>query len=162
MNKNVKVVSVVAIVAVVVVAAIYYGYDAWKGRQRCFDCGDGQRCTIDVRQFATQYSAYSLELEASLSDKAKVSAKINPVQLQQLSEALQTTREFRKYVVSGFNACAITKDQYGQIGKKFQALDSLAGEINALTKSELTEAESTKLSGLIGEYGDLAHKLGTD
>jgi len=116
-----------------------------------------------MREFATQYSAYSLELEASLSDKAKVSAKINPVQLQQLSEAMQVTREFRKYVVSGFNSCAITKDQYGQIGKRFQALDSLAGEINTLAgKSELTQAESTKLSDLIGEYGDLAHKLGTD
>jgi hypothetical protein len=118
-------VSVVAILAVVIIVTIYLGYDLWNGHQRFLDRGDGQGSTIDVRQFATQYSTYSLELEATLGDKAKVWARINPVQLQQLSEALQTTRELRKYVVSGLNSCAIAKDQYGQIGKKFQALDTV-------------------------------------
>src|ERR1019366_2599981 len=125
MNKNAKVVSIVAIVAVVVLVTTYFGYDLWRGRQRCFDCGDGQRCTIDMRQFATQYSAYSLELETSSKDKAKMSAKINPVQLQQLSEATQNAREFRQYVVAGFNSCAVTKIQYGQFGARFQSMDNL-------------------------------------
>ena len=162
MNKNAKVVLVVAIVAVAVLVATYFGYDLWKGRQHCFDCGDGQRCTIDTRQFATQYSAYSLELEATVKDKAKMSARVNPVQLQKLSEATQNAPEFRQYVVAGFNSCAITKTQYGQLGARFQAMDNLAREINELTtKPSLSEDERAKLPNLIDQYGELAGKLGT-
>jgi len=162
MNKNAKIVSVVAIAAAVVVVAIYVGYDLWRGRQRCFDCGDGQRCTIDSRQFATQYSAYSFALEASVNDKAKISAKIDPVKLQKLSEATQSAREFRQYVVAGFNSCAITKIQYGQLGARFQAMDNLAREINELTaKPSLSKDERARLANLIDQYGELAGKLGT-
>lgn len=162
MNKNAKVVSVIAILAVVVVVCIYFGSDLVKGQRRCFDCEDGQRCTIDMRQFTTQYSAYSVELEASVNDKAKISAKIDPVQVQKLSEATQSAREFRQYVVAGFNSCAITKTQYGQFGARFQAMDNLAREIDELTaKPSLSEDEHARLANLIDRYGDLAGKLGT-
>ena len=162
MTKNAKTVLIAAIFAAVVVLLAWLGADLFKGRRRCFDCGDGQRCAIDVRQFATQYSAYSVQLEATLNDKVKVSAKLDPVQLQQLSEAMQSANEFRKYVVSGFNSCAISKTQYGQIGAEFQALDNVAREINDLTdKPELPPDESARLANLIDEYRGLAHKLGT-
>lgn len=162
MNKNARIVSVIAILAVIVIVCIYFGTDLLKGRRRCFDCGDGQRCTIDMRQFATQYSAYSVALEASVNDKAKVSAKIDPAQFQKLSEATQSAREFRQYVVAGFNSCAITKTQYGQFGARFQAMDNLAREINELTaKPSLSEDEHARLADLIDQYRDLAGKLGS-
>ena len=163
MNKNAKVVSLAAIAAIILVIAILVGRDLLLRRQKCFDCGDGQRCSIDVRDFTTKYSAYSLELEASVADKAKISTKLNPVQLQQLSEAMQSARDFRHYVVAGYNSCAVSKAQYNQFGARFQALDNLAREINALAeRSSLSADESAKLAALIGQYGDLAHKLGTD
>ena len=163
MNKNVKIVSIAVIVAIILVIAIFVGRDLFLRHQKCFDCGDGQRCSIDARDFTTKYSAYSLELEASVADKAKISTKLNPVQLQQLSEAMQSARDFRQYVVAGYNSCAITKAQYSQFGARFQALDNLAREINALAgRSSLSPDESAKLAALIGQYGDLAHKLGTD
>ena len=153
MNKNAKVVSIAAIVALIL----------FLRRHGCFDCGDRQRCTIDARDFTTKYSAYSLELEASVADKAKVSTRINPVQLQQLSEAMQSARDFRQFVVAGYNSCAVSKAQYGQYGARFQALDNLAREINGLTgKSSLSQDESARLASLISQYGELAHKLGTD
>jgi len=162
-NKNAKVVSLAAIAAIILVIAILVGRDLLLRRQKCFDCGDGQRCSIDVRDFTTKYSAYSLELEASVADKAKISTKLNPVQLQQLSEAMQSARDFRHYVVAGYNSCAVSKAQYNQFGARFQALDNLAREINALAeRSSLSADESAKLAALIGQYGDLAHKLGTD
>jgi hypothetical protein len=161
-NKNARVVLAFVIVAVVVIFVVYIGQDLWKGRQRCFDCEDGQRCTIDTRKFATQYSAYSLELEASVNDKARMSAKVSPVQLEKLSEAAQNAREFRQYVVVGFNSCAISKVQYGQLGPRFQAMDSMAREINELTtKPSLSEDERARLANLIDQYGELARKLGT-
>jgi hypothetical protein len=155
--------AVVLVAGVVILALTWVGWDIARGHQRSLDCGDGQRYSIDGRQFATQYSAYSLQLEATLNDKAKVSVKLDPVQLQKLSEAMQNANEFRKYVVAGFNSCAITKVQYGQFGSRFQALDNLAREINELApKSTRSAEENARLTSLVDEYTDLARKLGTD
>ena len=163
MTKSQKTVLIVAIVAVVILAAGYGVWDLWIRHPRCFDCGDGHRCTIDTRQFATQYSAYSLQLEATLNDKQKLSAKLDPVELNKLSEATQNANEFRKYVVNGFNACAISKAQYEQLGSRFQALDSMAREINELTgKPSLTSDEQTKLAELITDYGAAAQELASE
>jgi hypothetical protein len=127
------------------------------------DCGDGPKHIIDIRDFTTQYSAYSLELEASIADKTKISTKLSPIELQQISDATQSVREFRKYVVAGYNSCALTKAQYGQYGARFQALDNLAREISDLTaKPSLPREETAKLARLISEYGELVAKLSTE
>ncbi|HMH05530.1 MAG TPA: hypothetical protein VK579_02500, partial [Terriglobales bacterium] len=88
MTKNAKTISLAAIAAVMVIVVIVVGRDMFVGRQHEFNCEDGPRRAIDIRDFATRYSAYSLELEAAVKDNAKVSTKVAPVQLQQLSEAL--------------------------------------------------------------------------
>jgi hypothetical protein len=130
-------------------------------RHATVECGDGPRGTIDIRDFATQYSAYSVELEASIWGTGKISAKLTPLQLQELSEATQNARDFRKYVVAGYNSCAITKVQYGLYGAKFQALDVLAREINELvSKPSISEAETQKITDLIKQYGELVKSLG--
>jgi len=162
-TKNAKVVTLAAIAAAFLIVILVIGRDIFLRPHGSQDCGDGPRATIDVRDFTTQYSAYSLELEASVGDKAKISTKLNPTQQQQMSEAIQSAREFRKYVVAGYNSCAVTKAQYSQYGGRFQALDSLAHEINELTtKPSLSPEEMKKLAGLIGQYGDLARKLGSE
>jgi hypothetical protein len=154
---------IILVAGISALAALWFGWDWWNRHQRPIDCGDGQRYAIDTRQFATQYSAYSLQLEASVNDKRKISVKIDPVQVEKLSEAMQNANEFRKYVVSGFNSCAITKAQYGQFGARFQALDSLAREINELVSQPARSGEqTTKLTSLVNEYADLARKLGTE
>ena len=148
---------------VIALAVLWVGWDLWNRHQKCFDCGDGKRCSIDGRQFATQYSAYSLQLEAGLNDKANISLKLDPIQLEKLTEAMQSANEFRKYVVAGFNSCAVSRDQYAQFGKRFQALDSLAREINGLAAQPSRSADdSTRLTTLISDYSDLARQLGTD
>jgi hypothetical protein len=156
-TKNAKTVSLVVIVAGVVLGTVFIARDLVLRRHGVFDCGDGPRRTIDLRDFATEYSAYSLELEASMPNKAKISAKLSPVQLQQVSEAMQSADEFRKYVVAGYNSCAITKVQYAQDGERFQAMDGVARQINRLlAKPSPSEQESSSLAGLIDEYGRLA------
>ena len=163
MTKNAKTISLAAIAAVMVIVVIVVGRDMFVGRQHEFNCEDGPRRAIDIRDFATRYSAYSLELEAAVKDNAKVSTKVAPVQLQQLSEALQNSQEFRKYVVAGYNSCAITKIQYGQYGTRFQALDGLAREINQLAGSSSLSPEGSKtLVSLITQYADLARKASSD
>ena len=163
MTKNVKTVVMVGIAAAIIILVIVFVRDLVLRRPAAFDCGDGPRRRIDIRDFTTQYSAYSVELEASVAEKAKISTKLNPIQGQQLSEAMQNAAEFRKFVVAGYNSCAVTKAHYEQYGARFQALDSLAREINELTtRSSLPPSETTRLAGLIGQYGELARRLGTE
>ena len=93
---------------------------------------------------------YGLELEASVADKGWIATKLNPVQLQQLSEAMQSARDFREYVVAGYKSCAITKTQYAKYGARFQTLDNLAREINSLVeKPSLSQGESARAADLI-------------
>jgi len=160
-TKNAKIVALFAIVAVVLIILVFTGRDLVLKRQETIDCGDGPRRRIDIRDFTTQYWAYSVELEASVGDKAKISTKLTPQQFQQLSEALQNGRDFRLYVVTGYNSCAINKVQYAQLGTRFQVLDSLAREIDTLAaKALLDQEEKTKLADLIGRYGELVGNLG--
>jgi hypothetical protein len=161
-TRNAKTVSLVVIVAGVVIAFVFIARDLLLRRHGVFDCGDGPRRTIDMRDFATEYSAYSVDLEANVADKVKVSTKLKPVQQQQLSEALQSANEFRKYVVAGYDSCAITKVQYNQDGERFQAMDGVARQITGLlAKPSLSQQESSSLAGLIDEYGRLAAQVST-
>jgi hypothetical protein len=156
-------ISLAVIAAVIVVVVIVMGRDMVLRRQHEFECGDGPRRTIDIRDFTTQYSGYSVELESTVMDKAKISTKVAPVQLQQLSEALQNSQEFRKFVVAGYNSCAITKTEYSQYGARFQALDALAREINQLASSPSLSAEQSKnLTTLIAQFAELARKAGAE
>jgi hypothetical protein len=115
-----------------------------------------------MRDFTTQYWAYSARLEASVADKAKVSTQLDPKTLGEVSQGLQEAREFRKYIVAGYNSCAITQAQYARFGSQFHALDGLAQEIDSLiSKPSLAPEEKLKLAGLISQYGDLTRKLGS-
>ncbi len=163
MTKNTKMISLAAIVAASIIAVILVTRDMILRGPHEFECGDGPRRTIDMRDFSTKYSGYSVELEANVQDKAKVSTKVAPVQLQQLTEALQNAQEFRKFVVAGYNSCGITKAQYSEYGARFQALDALAREINQLTGSAAHSPEQDKnLSSLIAQFAKLAREAGAD
>lgn len=162
MTKNSKTVAIFAIAAALVAILIFVASNVWSHRQTIVTCPDSPHPTIDIRDFTTQYWAYSAKLEVSIADKAKGSAQLDPKVLEQVSQALQETREFRKYVVAGYNSCAITQAQYGQLETRFRALDALAREINTLlSKPALSQEETTKVAGLIGQYGDLARQLGS-
>lgn len=163
MTKNTRLVYLALIGALILAFIILIGWDLILRRHATFNCGDGPRRTIDIRDFTTQYSGYSVEFEADIAEKGKISAKVNPVQLQQLSEATQNAMELRKYVVAGYNSCAITKVQYGQYGSKFQTLDDLAREMNEIaSKPSLSQEEARRLSDLIKQYGELVKGLGAD
>ena len=163
MTKNTKMISMAAIAAVLIIVVIVVSRDLILRRSQEFQCGDGPRRTIDIRDFTTKYSGYSVELEASVQDKAKVSTIVTPAQLQQLTEALQNTQEFRKFVVAGYNSCGITKARYSEYGAWFQALDEMAREINQLTESPSFSAEQSKgLASLIVQFAELARKAGIE
>ena len=159
MSKNSKTIWLVSIIAMFLLVILWVGRGLYLSKSRDIECDDGRRKTIDIRDFITQYSAYSVELEGAVSDK-KLTAKLNPVQLQQLSESLQHANEFRKFLVAGYNACAVSKKQYSDYGATFQAMDSLSRQINtALSKPELNAQERTDLANLVKQYVNLSQQL---
>ena len=161
MTKNAKTVAVVAIGSVVALALVSVTRDLWLRSHGVVHCPDGSHPTIDIRDFTTQYWTYSVKLEATVADKGKVSTELDPKLLAQVSDGLQEANEFRKYVVAGYNSCAITPVQYSQLGQRFRMLDSFAREIDSLaSKPSLSPGESKKLAGLISQYGDLARQRG--
>jgi hypothetical protein len=161
MTKNSKTVAMLAITVALVVVLAFLARDLWLRSQPIVSCPDGSHPTIDIRNFTTQYWAYSVKLEASVEDKAKLSTQLDPKTLGKVSEGLQEAKEFRKYIVAGYNSCAITQAQYAGFGAQFQALDRLAYEINSLlSKPALSNEESAKVAGLISQYGDLVRQLG--
>ena len=69
MSKNSKAIWLVLIGAVVLLALVWVGRDLFLSRSGSIECDDGRRRTIDIRDFITQYSDYSVGLEAAVSDK---------------------------------------------------------------------------------------------
>lgn len=160
MTKNSRLVYVTAIIAAAIIVVLLIL--VWSNRfsPEVHACADGPHTTIDARDFRTRYFAYSLELEASLADRGKLAGKLEPHQLQQVSEALQTANEFRKWLVAGYNSCAITSAQFAEFGVKFQRMDQLSRQIETLSqKSHLDPAETKTLASLVEEYRTTALDL---
>jgi hypothetical protein len=154
-----KLLMAVVIAAVFVILA-FLGRDLYLRKSETIPCEDGSHRTIDIRSFTNDYWAYSAEFEAALSAKVKFSAKLDPKQLQQLSDATQQAVEFRKFVVAGYNSCAIAKKQYSEFGRRFQVLDSLSKQIAALgDKGTLTSEEKRAFSKLVEEYVSVSRRL---
>ena len=106
--------------------------------------------------------AYSAKLEANVNEKAKVSTELDPRVLAQVSDALQEAREFQKYVIAGYNSCAITQQQYARFGSRLQALDNIAREITAVTsRASSSPEEARNVTDLVRQYCELARQLGS-
>lgn len=160
MNSNARSVALVLIGAVLLVVLGFLGRDFSLSRPEQIDCEDGPRQRIDIRDYTTRYWAYAGEFEASIADKGKLSGKLDPKQLQAVSDASQQANEFRKFVVSGFNSCAITKQQYGELGSRFQQLDSLSRRIDDLAAiPNSTGSDEAQLAKLVDEYVALTRQL---
>jgi hypothetical protein len=163
MNKNSRAVALAVIAATLILAMAYFLWDS-RLRGGVVHCPDGSsHPKIDIRDFTTRYWAYSAKLEVSIDNKTKMSTQLDPKTLDQASQALQSTREFRKYVVAGYDSCAITPERYERLGARFQALDSLAQQIDSLiSQQSLSLDEKEKNANLIKQYGDLARQLGSE
>lgn len=163
MNRNVKMVAIFLAIAVVVVTTGYFLWHMYLRRPVTVSCADGPHSTIDTSDFTKRYWTYSVKLETSVADKAKISAELDPKMLQQISEALQEIREFSKVVVAGYDSCAITEGQFARYGIHAYAADSVAQEIDSLlSKQSMSPNEKPKLAALINQYSDMVRRLGTD
>jgi hypothetical protein len=160
MTKNARTVWLTVLCAAFVGLLVWIGWDAYQKRGQTVSCPDGPHGHIDLRDFVQTYSQWSVTFEAEAVGKGKISTKLEPNQAQQLSEAVQQAAEFRKFVVAGFDACAITSVQYGRFGAMFQDLDSLERQIGQLTaKATNSPEESRQLQVLVNEVVDISKNL---
>ena len=160
MEKGQTVLGLFALGVAALLVAAFLGRDVLLRRGRTIDCTDGPRQTIDAREFATRTSAYAVTFEAQLGESASLSGKLDPVQLVALSEAAQQAAEFRKFLVAGYNSCAVSSEQFRVAGARFQALDGLSRQIDALGKRPALEAaDRERLALLTGEYVRRAGEL---
>jgi hypothetical protein len=155
MNRNTRITAVTAIAAVVLVVLAWLGYDLFRKGGQTIECDGETRRLIDVRDFTTHYWAYATEFEASVGEHGRLAAKLEPRQLQELSEAMQQGREFRQFVVAGYNSCAIGRSQYAEYGARFQALDGLARQIDAAAKAQ----DKARLDQLVHQFTTITQSL---
>lgn len=162
MTKNTKIVLLAAMGTVAFLIFIFVGRDLLLKSSEKIQCDDGERERIDIRDFITRYSAYAVEIEAAVGEK-KLSAKLEPRLLQALSESMQHGNEFRKFLVAGYNACAITQAQFARYGSVFESLDAVSRQINFLAdRPNLAEADRVKLEDLVNQFIALSEKLGRE
>ncbi len=151
---------VIVIVALGVALVSFLVWDAYLRNRGVIVCDDGKRRLIDTREFETKYWAYNILLEASLSDTQKLTAKLEPKQLEELSESLKYANEFRKFLVHSFNACAVNKAAYFDYEAKFVQLDALARQINELAgQHEIRLGANDLLAKLTKQYVDVSNQL---
>lgn len=154
-----KAVALTVIGAAVIVVLVFVIRDFYLRPHAGVNCADGPHPVIDMRDFTTQYWTYSAKLEANIAGKAHASGEIDPKIVAQVSQSLQESNEFRKYVVAGYNSCAITPSEYRQLEAQFKTLENLAQRIDlVMLKPSLSQQDKTLLSALITQYGDLARR----
>lgn len=159
MTKNTKSVLLAAMGTVAFLILIFVGRDIFLKSSEKIQCDDGARQRIDMRDFTTRYSAYAVEIEAAVGEK-KLSAKLEPKLFQSLSESMQHGNEFRKFLVAGYNACAITQAQFARYGNVFESLDAISRQINSLAgRPNLAGADRVKLEDLVNQFIALSEKL---
>jgi hypothetical protein len=161
MSKNAKIVSLALMGCLLIIGLLFFIRDRslTSGTERCGD-PEGPRPTIDLRHFETDYTGYSVSLDAEITGKGKLAGRIEPAALQKLSESIQTGQEFRKALVAGYNACAVTR-AYQAAVLRFQALDGLARQIDALAeKTSLSQDDHNTLTTLVDQYSKVARNLG--
>src|SRR5947209_6485406 len=80
--------------------------------QKRISCPDGEHLVIDVKQIEIQYDASSFA--GTLSSLSILGARLEvaPRRLQEAAVATQQWDEFLKGLAAGYNACALTRQQY--------------------------------------------------
>jgi tetratricopeptide (TPR) repeat protein len=95
----------VAVVVLVLLAA-----SSWA--QKSAHCPDGDHILIDVKDISIKYDASSFAGTLSSLSVLTGRPEVAPKQLQEAAVATQQWNEFLKGLATGYNMCAITKQQY--------------------------------------------------
>jgi hypothetical protein len=157
MNKNMRIVFLTLIGTCAGIVIFYFTYRVLMSRQKCPD--GTTRVQIDVASFETQYSGYSMKLEAKLRKDASLTAELDPVKQREISEAMQSARLQLQALAAGYNTCAVTAAQFNQARDRFQRMEGLAQRIEQLSAQRPAGPKTNEMiSAYVSEYVRLARE----
>jgi hypothetical protein len=123
MNDNQRTVLIWSISAALLITIAILIFNFLQGHGSVF-CPDGTtHPRIDPRDFQTQYSAYTISLEAKLDQHTTLSGQLGEQQLQRMSDAIQAARLHMLAVADGYNACAINPQQFNEARDRYQRME---------------------------------------
>jgi hypothetical protein len=161
MKSTVKIVFII-VVSMALIAVVYLSLYYWKNRPRSINCDDGERQTIDYRDFQINYSGNKISLEIEVMDKLKLRPEIDPQVLQMAYESTQNWDQFLKGLVVGYNSCAISKADYAVILQRYKIVEETSKNLSQLLrKSPLTQQDMETAKRLIQQYSSTSQELFT-
>ena len=124
-----------------------------------FDCGDGSRYKIDIKEFAIKYSNKSFEGAFGFLSKLKLGLKVEEKTLQKAAESTQQWNQLLVGLAEGYNSCAITKKQYQEaIRTLYPGMQADAQKILDIGKA-LEEGGRANLKELVRVLDEYFQKL---
>jgi hypothetical protein len=123
--------------------------------QKQISCPDGDHLQIDMEQVSIQYNAASFS--ATLNGLGSLGARLS-IDRQKLQEATASTQQWNEYLkglVLGYNACAITKQQYRDgIERIYPRIRQDALDLESVRKllAEGHKANEKKVRSLVESY----------
>lgn len=156
MTKHSRNVTLIGFAAAILLAG---GVLAFKWADRTgdtFDCGDGLRRRTDIGDFVTKYSGYAVQFEGEIHDQGKIAASLGDTHLRAINEAVEMRREMLKFVIAGYNACAVSRQKFATLIPLFQTMDGLEKRISALA---VAGSNGPALNAVIQEYVAVSAEL---
>jgi hypothetical protein len=146
--------------SIVILAVFYLSIDYWKHRPRMIKCDGGEREAIDYREIQIKYSSNRISLGVEVMDKLKLTPEIDPEMLQTALESTQNWDQFLKGLISGYNSCAISKNDYGLILQRYKKIEDITRSLTQLLhKSPLSDQDAETAKKLIEQYSLTGREL---
>src|SRR5208337_2303395 len=123
--------------------------------QKKVACPDGEHIIIDVKEISIKYDASSFA--GTLSSLSVLGARLEvaPKKLQEAAVATQQWDEFLKGLVSGYNSCAITRQQYNDgLNRIYPRLKEDATDLEEIRKAIAAgqKADAKRLQQMIDSF----------
>jgi tetratricopeptide (TPR) repeat protein len=118
-------------------------------------CPDGDHLEIDLKQISIQYDASSFGVTVSSLGFLGARLEVAPKQLQEAAAATQQWDLFLKGLATGYNNCAITRQQYDDGLKRiYPKLKEDGAGLEEIRKaiSEGHKADEKRLQSLLDSY----------
>jgi tetratricopeptide (TPR) repeat protein len=123
--------------------------------EKPFDCGDGPRYKIEVKEFQITYSGDSLKANLGFLSRLQIGVEVEGKTLQKVAESTQQWNQLLVGLAEGYNSCAIPKKQFEEaLRSLYPGLQSDAQKMVDIGKTlkEGRQADLKDLRRLLDQY----------
>jgi len=158
MDRNQKAVFLGGLLTVILLVLSGYIFVYFRSTS-VVHCPDGTtHPKMDAAGFATEYTGYSVAVQAKLNEKGELTAELGIQKLQEMSEAIQQARLHMQSLADGYNACAVDPSEFNDARNRYQRMEDIARQINEISShTPLKKEDGPLLKQLIDEYIQSSH-----